>query len=125
MKKQTDSCFEPQMTFGISTLSANVFLESSVKRVIVQMQDSCHAVLKQYAALYGWTMSEAMYEAARYRIHTNALACPKVKALLDMHGKQLDPRVSKSCYGYDCYTCGKLEECKAGTFEGTAPHLDN
>tara|TARA_R100000908_G_C3627107_1_gene69784 strand:+ start:113 stop:469 length:357 start_codon:yes stop_codon:yes gene_type:complete len=113
------------MPYGISTLSANVFLSPAMKRVIVQMQDSCHAVLKQYAALYGWTMSEAMYEAARYRIHTNAQECPKVKAILDMHGKPLDPRLNKECYGYQCYNCGKLEECKAGTYKGTAPHLDN
>ena len=100
-----------------------VFLE--MKRVIVQMKDSCHSILKQYAAMNGWTMSEAMYEAARYRIHTHANACPKVKALLDMHGKPLDPRINKPCYGHDCYSCPMFEECKDGIFKGNAPHLDN
>lgn len=70
-------------------------------------------------------MSEAMYEAARHRIHTNALVCPKVKAILDMHGIPLDPRAGKKCYGFECYTCGKIAECKAGAFNGTAPHLEN
>jgi hypothetical protein len=102
-----------------------VFLVIDLKRVIVQMQDSCHSVLKQYAALHGWSMSDAMYEAARYRIHTHAKDCPKVRALLDMHGKLLDPRINKSCYGPECYSCGMIEECKAGVFHGIAPHLEN
>ncbi len=93
------------------------------KRVIVQMKDSCHAVLKQYAAFHGWTMSEAVYEAVRHRIHTQAAADPRVMALLDMHGKALDPRVKKSCYGCECYCCGAYEACCDGEHDGIAPHL--
>jgi hypothetical protein len=96
-----------------------------MKRVIVQMKDSCHSVLKQYAAMNGWTMSEAMYEAARYRIHTHANACPKVKALLDMHGKPLDPRINKPCYGHLCYSCPMFTECKDGHFEGCHPQTNS
>lgn len=93
------------------------------KRVIVQMKDSCHAVLKQYAAFHGWTMSDAMYEAARHRIHTHAAADPRVMALLELHGKTLDPRVGKDCYGPECYRCGVYETCRDGEHEGLAPHL--
>ena len=93
------------------------------KRVIVQMKDSCHAVLKQYAAFHGWTMSDAMYEAARHRIHTHAKADPRVMALLELHGKTLDPRVEKECYGPECYRCGVFEACRDGEHEGIAPHL--
>ena len=113
------------ITNGIGYFLIHVQVTLMTKRVIVQMKDSCHAVLKQYAAFHGWTMSEAMYEACRHRIHTNAQVCPKVKTLLDMHGRPLDPRVNKECYGYQCYNCGKLEECTSGTYKGTAPHLDN
>ena len=93
------------------------------KRVIVQMQDSCHAVLKQYASFLGWTMSDVMYEAGRHRIHTHAEQNKGVKAILDMHGKAIDGRVYKPCFGPECFHCGAYEECKAGRYEGWAPHL--
>lgn len=95
------------------------------KRVIVQMKDSCHALLKQYAVFHGWTMSDAMYEAARHRIHTHAATNPRVRSLLELHGKALDPRVEKSCYGPECYSCGMFEACRDGDHSGLAPHLSN
>ena len=87
------------------------------------MKDSCHAVLKQYAAFHGWTMSDVVYEASRHLIHSHAASDPRIKALLDMHGKALDPRIDRDCYGSDCLTCGMYEDCCDGDYLGSAPHL--
>lgn len=88
------------------------------------MQDSCHAVLKQYASYLGVTLSAAMYEAGRQRIHSHATKDPNVMAILDMHGKKLDPRAFKSCHGPKCWTCVMFEQCKSGEYKGTARNLN-
>ena len=93
------------------------------KRVIVQMSDKCHAFLKQYSAFNGWTMTDVVDEMILRSIQQHARDDHKVRMLLEMHERPIDRRIDKECWGPECYRCGMLEECKAGKYEGRAPHL--
>lgn len=62
-------------------------------RVTVQMSEKCHRVLKMYAVLKGMTVSQVSYDMMRLHIHRDAKVNDQVRALLDFHGIELDPRV--------------------------------
>lgn len=89
------------------------------KRIAVSMSDDCAAILKEYAAFFGVTQSEAMYELARASIHNHAINCKKVSSMLEMRDKSLDKRAGKPCYtGYSCLACKHRTACTAGVYKG-------
>jgi hypothetical protein len=107
-----------------------------LKRVVVTMSEECACVLKTYAALWGMTQSEVLYEATRSHIHKQAHAgCLATQNLLDVHCIKLDKRTDKDCYGYGCRVCKHDKPCRVGKYEGTwecddrykhllSPHID-
>lgn len=85
-----------------------------MKKVQIQMSDECHTVLKTYAALFGMTMSDAMYHFTRQEIHHHALHCKCVQQLLDGQNIKSDKRAGKECWGYKCLVCKHSSMCRAG-----------
>ena len=91
-----------------------------LKRVLVTMSDECGAVLKGYAALWGMTLSEVLYEATRRLIHQQVHnGCKPTAALLQHQGIKLDNRAHKTCWGGCCCICKYDTACRVGIYEGT------
>ena len=83
------------------------------------MPDDCAAMLKSYAAQFGLTQSEVLYEATRSFIHKGAVAgCGACRSLLATHNVKLDNRASKPCYGFACVSCTHDKACRVGKHEG-------
>ena len=57
-----------------------------MKKVQVQMSNTCHAVLKDYANAWDMTMSEVMYEAIRSYIHEDSEFFEHIHSLLAFRG---------------------------------------
>ena len=90
-----------------------------MKRVVVTMSDECACLLKRYAALWGMTQGEVLYEAARSHIHGQAVSgCMATQNLLDVHCIKLDNRAVKPCYGFACRVCKFDKLCRVGLHEG-------
>ena len=89
-----------------------------MKKVQVQMSNTCHAVLKDYANAWGMTMSEVMYEAIRSYIHKNTEHFEHINSLLAFRGIPIDKRISKDCYGHLCFACQHRTACGTGLYEG-------
>ena len=89
-----------------------------MKKVQVQMSNTCHAVLKDYANAWGMTMSEVMYEAIRSYIHKNTEHFEHINSLLAFRGIPIDKRISKDCYGHLCFACQHKTACRTGLYEG-------
>lgn len=94
-------------------------INNLVKRVLVTMSDECAAVLKQYAAAWGITQSEALYESMRHHIHCHAKCCKSTKQILENQLIALDKRVDKPCYGFGCRGCVHQTACRIGLYDGT------
>lgn len=88
------------------------------KRVVVQMSDDCHKALKQYAAFYGMTMSEVLYQCTRMQFHTQREKCKYVGGMLDNLDIAPDKRASKPCFSFLCFSCKHLTACKTGLYKG-------
>ena len=91
-----------------------------MKRVLVTMPDKCAALLKSYAAQWGMTQSDVLYECSRNHIHAQAQSgCKGTLNLLDIHCIKLDRRAHKDCYGYPCRICKHDKKCRVGLHEGS------
>tara|TARA_B100000035_G_scaffold220650_1_gene189444 strand:+ start:6597 stop:7034 length:438 start_codon:yes stop_codon:yes gene_type:complete len=88
------------------------------KRVVVQMSEECHKALKQYAAFYGMTMSEVLYESTRMQFHTQLGVCEFVEDMFEKLGIEADNRASKPCFSFMCFSCKHRAACKEGTYQG-------
>ena len=83
------------------------------------MPDACAAVLKQYAALWGLTQSEVLYQSARQFIHSQAAhGCQGSQRILDSNSTTLDKRAHKVCYGSCCFSCKHVGLCRIGSYDG-------
>ena len=83
------------------------------------MGDKCAALLKSYAAQWGMTQSDVLYECSRNHIHAQAQSgCKGTLSLLAMHDVKLDKRAFKACYGYPCRICKHDKACRIGLHEG-------
>ena len=90
-----------------------------MKRVLVTMGDKCAALLNSYAAQWGMTQSDVLYECSRNHIHAQAQSgCKGTLSLLEMHDVKLDKRAFKACYGYPCRICKHDKACRIGLHEG-------
>lgn len=88
------------------------------KRVVVQMSDTCHKALKQYAAFYVMTMSEVLYNCTRMQFHKQAMTCEFVDDMFDKLSIDLDKRANKPCFSFLCFGCKYATACKTGLYEG-------
>ena len=88
------------------------------EKVQVQMSNTCHAVLKDYANAWDMTMSEVMYEAIRSYIHKDSKYFEHINSLLAFRGITIDKRTSKECYGHLCFACKHRTTCGTGLYEG-------
>ena len=83
------------------------------------MNDQCAALLKSYAAQWGMTQSDVLYECMRHHIHGQAKSgCKGTLNLLEIHGIKLDRRAHKECYGYACRICKHDKSCRVGLHDG-------
>lgn len=95
------------------------------KRVVVQMSDDCHKALKQYAAFYGMTMSEVLYNCTRMQFHKQKHLCKYVNTLLNQLGIATDKRSYKPCFSFLCFNCKHLTACKTGVYQGLVEFDDD
>ena len=83
------------------------------------MPDECHAILKQYAALLGRSMSDIMYDFAKQEIQQHAKFCPIILAILIQNSYTPDKRKDKPCWGHSCFICKHYHQCLAGLYKET------
>ena len=99
------------------------------KRVVVQMSDDCHKVLKAYAAFYDMTMSEVLYGCTRMQLHNQLDTCEFVEDVFKKLSIAQDKRALKPCFSYLCFSCKHATACRAGIYEGvvelTGPCIDH
>lgn len=88
------------------------------KRVVVQMSDDCHKALKQYAAFYGMTMSEVLYQCTRMQFHRQRESCKYLGGVLNNLDIVPDKRASKPCFSFMCFSCNHLTACQTGFYKG-------
>ena len=88
------------------------------KRVVVQMSDEWHKALKQYAAFYGMTMSEVMYNCSCFQFHKQMQNCEFVKGVLATLDIPMDKRALKPCYSFLCFSCKHSVTCQTGLYDG-------
>ena len=88
------------------------------KRVVVQMADTCHKALKQYAVFYDMTMSEVLYNCTRMQFHKQASVCEFVEDMFDKLDIDLDKRAVKPCFSFMCFGCKHATACKVGVYQG-------
>ena len=81
------------------------------------MSESEHTLLKAYCASLNRSMQVVLRDFALMQIQKQRFCCRLVRSLMDEHGIEQDPRVSKSCFGYACYYCRHAEACMAGETE--------
>ena len=89
-----------------------------MKKVLVQMSDECHGVLKDIANALDITMSEVLYECARSNIHKMSKDCPYVSHIFKYKQITPDKRLDKSCYGQACFSCKHATSCRTGLYKG-------
>ena len=90
---------------------------SLMQRIDVKVDDPFAAVLKEYCAYWGMTMSELMYEAVKQHIHCSGEVCHLSEQLLKKHGLTADKRAAKPCYGYLCRCCKHQLACRTGLYK--------
>ena len=88
-----------------------------MQRIDVKVDDPFAAVLKEYCAYWGMTMSELMYEAVKQHIHCSGEVCHLSEQLLKKHGLTADKRAAKPCYGYLCRCCKHQLACRTGLYK--------
>ena len=84
------------------------------KVVNVRLSESEHILLKTYCASLNRSMQDVLRDFALMQIQKQHFCCRLVRSLMEEHGIEQDPRVSKPCYGYACYYCGHADACMAG-----------
>ena len=88
------------------------------KRVVVQMSDDCHKALKQYAAFYGMTMSEVLYQCTRMQFHRQRETCKYLEGVLNNLDIAPDKRSHKPCFSFMCFNCKHQTACQTGFYKG-------
>ena len=84
------------------------------KVVNVRLSESEHTLLKTYCASLNQSMQDVLRDFALMQIQKQHFCCRLVRSLMEEHGIEQDPRVSKPCYGYACYYCSHADACMAG-----------
>ena len=84
------------------------------KVVNVRLSESEHTLLKTYCASLNRSMQDVLRDFALMQIQKQHFCCRLVRSLMEEHGIEQDPRVSKPCYGYACYYCRHANACMAG-----------
>ena len=84
------------------------------KVVNVRLSESEHTLLKTYCASLNRSMQDVLRDFALMQIQKQHFCCRLVRSLMEEHGIEQDPRVSKPCYGYACYYCRHADACMAG-----------
>ena len=84
------------------------------KVVNVRLSESEHTLLKTYCASLNRSMQDVLRDFALMQIQKQHFCCRLVRSLMEEHGIEQDPRVSKPCYGYACYYCSHADSCMAG-----------
>ena len=84
------------------------------KVVNVRLSESEHTLLKAYCASLNQSMQDVLRDFALMQIQKQYFCCRLVRSLMEEHGIEQDPRVSKPCYGYACYYCSHADPCMAG-----------
>ena len=84
------------------------------KVVNVRLSESEHTLLKAYCASLNRSMQDVLRDFALMQIQKQRFCCRLVRSLMEEHGIEQDPRVSKSCYGYACYYSSHADACMAG-----------
>ena len=95
-----------------------VLNEGKNARVVTKMSDTCRKALKMYAAAFGRTSSEVLYEATRCMLHTQAQSCDVTQAVLDNCEIPPDKRVGRPCFGFSCMSCKHEKACRTGVYKG-------
>jgi len=90
----------------------------STERVLVKLEPAFKKALKQYAAFYGMTMSEVLYNCLRFTFHAQAKNCTMVNDLLEKLDIPIDKRAAKPCFGMLCHNCTQTVPCRAGLYDG-------
>ena len=86
------------------------------KVVNVRLSESEHTLLKTYCASLNRSMQDVLRDFALMQIQKQHFCCRLVRSLMEEHGIEQDPRVSKPCYGYACYYCSHAEACMAVSY---------
>lgn len=94
-------------------------------RVLVKLEPAFKKALKQYAAFYGMTMGEVLYNCLRFTFHAQAVNCDMVSDLLEKLDIPIDKRAAKPCFGMLCHNCIHSAPCRAGLYEGCVVLDDN
>ena len=84
------------------------------KMVNVRMSSAEHTLLKAYCASLNRGMQDVLRDFALMEIQKQHFCCRLVRSLMQEHGIEQDPRVSKPCFGYACYYCRHEQACTAG-----------
>ena len=84
------------------------------KVVNVKLTAAEHALLKAYCASLDRSMQDVLRDFALMEIQKQFFCCRLVRALMQEHGIERDPRVNKACFGYACYYCRHEKACRAG-----------
>ena len=95
------------------------------ERVLVKLEPAFKKALKQYAAFYGMTMGEVLYNCLRFTFHAQAVNCQMVSDSLEKLDIPIDKRAAKPCFGMLCHNCIHSAPCRAGLYEGCVVLDDN
>ncbi len=90
--------------------------------VQVPLSEQDHKALKQYAAFLGIPMGELLARSARHNFHQQGHYCKWMHHTLDTLNIAKDKGSDKPCYGFLCFMCKHLVECRTGVYQGTARH---
>lgn len=69
--------------------------QQKTRRIQVTVTENCYRVIKQYAALKGLTMSDALFMALNQDIHREALEEPDVRRIFERNGVEICPEIKR------------------------------
>ena len=90
--------------------------------VQVPLSGQDHKALKQYAAFLGIPMGELLARCAKHDLHQQGHYCTWMINTLNTLNIAKEKGSDKPCYGFLCFTCEHLVECRTGVYGGTARH---
>ena len=68
------------------------------KVVNIRLSKSEHTLLNNYCASLNQSMNDVLHDFALMQIQKQHICCFLVRTLMEEHGIEPDPRVSKTCY---------------------------
>ena len=86
--------------------------------VQVKLSDEDHKALKQHAAFLGIPMGEMLSRCAKHNFHQQAHVCKQMASTLESLDIEPEKGSDKICYGFFCFLCNKLVECRTGVYKG-------